>query len=120
MINTMRYDPWRLPCRCRDNKPNSEERKRIAQVLKLPPNKPLHADDKALLWRFRYSLTQDPRALTKFLKCVDWSDASEAKQVGLSVNSAFSTLHCPHNSCSCVFVSRVALNSFRLTSHCQP
>ena len=30
--------------------------------------RPLGADDKALLWRFRFALTSDPRALTKFLK----------------------------------------------------
>ena len=42
--------------------------------------RPLGADDKALLWRFRFALTPEPRALTKFLKCVDWSDASEARQ----------------------------------------
>jgi Phosphoinositide 3-kinase family, accessory domain (PIK domain) len=68
-----------------DLKPNSEERKRISQVLKLPPNKVLHVEDKALLWRFRFSLTQDKRALTKFLKCVDWSDVSEAKQAGAHI-----------------------------------
>ncbi len=54
----------------------------LQAILKLPPNKPLHADDRALLWRFRASLTSDTRALTKFLKCVDWGDALEAKQVG--------------------------------------
>lgn len=45
-----------------------------------PLPRPLGADDKALLWRFRFALTPEPRALTKFLKCVDWSDASEARQ----------------------------------------
>ncbi|PNW88579.1 hypothetical protein CHLRE_01g035500v5 [Chlamydomonas reinhardtii] len=64
----------------RDLKPNSEERRRLQAILKLPPNKPLHAEERALLWRFRASLTQDTRALTKFLQCVDWSDATEAKQ----------------------------------------
>ncbi|KAG2448608.1 hypothetical protein HYH02_006498 [Chlamydomonas schloesseri] len=64
----------------RDLKPNSEERRKLQAILKLPPNKPLHAEERALLWRFRASLTQDTRALTKFLQCVDWSDATEAKQ----------------------------------------
>ncbi|EFJ45030.1 hypothetical protein VOLCADRAFT_40672, partial [Volvox carteri f. nagariensis] len=64
----------------RDLKPNSEERKKLQAILKLPPNKPLHAEERALLWRFRASLTADTRALTKFLQCVDWSDAAEAKQ----------------------------------------
>jgi hypothetical protein len=31
----------------------------------------------------RFSLVTEKRALTKFLKCVDWSDAQEAQQVGL-------------------------------------
>lgn len=48
------------------------------------PCRPLAAKDKALLWRFRYALTSEPRALTKFLKCVDWSDASEARQASAS------------------------------------
>lgn len=52
----------------RDLKPNSEERRRIMGLLRLPPNKPLHADEKALLWRFRFSLQQETRALTKFLQ----------------------------------------------------
>eukprot|EP00879_Flechtneria_rotunda_P010868 GHRR01011358.1.p1 GENE.GHRR01011358.1~~GHRR01011358.1.p1 ORF type:complete len:821 (+),score=283.38 GHRR01011358.1:733-3195(+) len=64
----------------KDLKPNSDERRRIAAVLRLPPNKPLQPEAKALLWRFRYSLINEKRALTKFLKCVDWSDAQEAKQ----------------------------------------
>ncbi|KAF6260720.1 phosphatidylinositol 3-kinase [Scenedesmus sp. NREL 46B-D3] len=64
----------------RDLKPNSEERRRIAAVLRLPPNKPLQAEAKALLWRFRFSLVTEKRALTKFLKCVDWTDAQEGQQ----------------------------------------
>jgi hypothetical protein len=34
-------------------KPNSDERRAISAVLRLPPNKPLSSDAKALLWRFR-------------------------------------------------------------------
>lgn len=37
----------------RQLKPNGEQRRAIAAVLRLPPNKPLSADAKALLWRFR-------------------------------------------------------------------
>jgi hypothetical protein len=37
----------------RDLKPNGDERRHIAAVLRLPPNKPLQAEAKALLWRFR-------------------------------------------------------------------
>ncbi|GAB4822067.1 hypothetical protein N2152v2_009113 [Parachlorella kessleri] len=61
-------------------KPDTEERARIEAVLDYPPNRPLGGEDRMLLWRFRFALTSDKRALTKFLKCVDWSDASEARQ----------------------------------------
>ena len=31
------------------------------------------------MWKFRYSLTNEKNALTKFLKCVDWSDSREVQ-----------------------------------------
>lgn len=36
--------------------------------------------EKDLLWRFRFYLTRDKKALTKFLKSVIWTDPVEAKQ----------------------------------------
>lgn len=42
-----------------------------------------HAQDpeaKELFWKFRYSLRDQPAALPKFLKTVDWGDANEAGQ----------------------------------------
>lgn len=65
----------------RDLKPDTEERRQIAAILKQPPNRPLTVEQKGLLWRFRFSLTTERSALTRFLKSVDWSDAQEAKQV---------------------------------------
>lgn len=68
----------------RDLKPDTEERRRIAAILRQPPNRPLTVEQKGLLWRFRFSLTSDRRALTRFLKSVDWADAQEAKQVWIA------------------------------------
>eukprot|EP00983_Pelagomonas_calceolata_P042091 1138344-Pelagomonas_calceolata.AAC.4 len=62
-----------------------QERRRIAAILRQPPNRPLHAEERAILWRFRFSLQQETRALTKFLQCVDWGDATEGRQVGVRV-----------------------------------
>ncbi|CAD7699398.1 unnamed protein product [Ostreobium quekettii] len=67
-------------------KPDVEERRRISEVLKLPPNKPINAADRLLLWKFRFSLTSEKAALTKFLKCVDWSDAQEAREAAELMN----------------------------------
>lgn len=91
----------------KDSKPDTEERRRISALLLYPPNRcafnllhgrggspiavtilrlnlsmdrPLRAADRALLWRFRWALTGEKRALTKVLQSVDWSDAQEARQ----------------------------------------
>ncbi|KAJ7556481.1 hypothetical protein O6H91_05G085500 [Diphasiastrum complanatum] len=64
----------------RDMKPSANERKEIQKILKYPPTRNLSGEERQLLWKFRFSLMSERRALTKFLRCVDWSDAQEAKQ----------------------------------------
>ncbi|CAM6104701.1 unnamed protein product [Calypogeia fissa] len=64
----------------RDLKPNMTEKKEIQKILKHPPTRSLNGEERQLLWKFRFSLMSDKRALTKFLRCVDWSDAQETKQ----------------------------------------
>ncbi|GLU21630.1 hypothetical protein SLE2022_377590 [Rubroshorea leprosula] len=64
----------------RDLKPSSNERKIIQRILKYPPTRALSGDERQLLWKFRFSLMSEKRALTKFLRCVEWSDVQEAKQ----------------------------------------
>ncbi|XP_077244146.1 vacuolar protein sorting 34 isoform X2 [Tasmannia lanceolata] len=64
----------------RDLKPSSNERKSIQRILKHPPTRTLSGDERQLLWKFRFSLMSEKRALTKFLRCVEWSDVQEAKQ----------------------------------------
>ncbi|KAJ0037432.1 hypothetical protein Pint_22949 [Pistacia integerrima] len=58
----------------RDLKPSSTERKSIQRILKYPPTRTLSGDEKQLLWKFRFSLMSEKRALTKFLRSVEWSD----------------------------------------------
>ena len=48
--------------------------------MRYPPTKQLSDEEMNLLWKFRFYLTRDKKALTKFLKCVIWTDAVEAKQ----------------------------------------
>ena len=52
----------------------------LKEIFRLPPTASLSPVDKDLLWKFRFSLSRTPRSLTKFLKCVTWSDPVEAKQ----------------------------------------
>ncbi|WVN86799.1 uncharacterized protein L203_101971 [Cryptococcus depauperatus CBS 7841] len=64
----------------RDLKPGPSDRDRLNEIFGLPPTASLSALDKDLLWKFRFSLFRSPRSLTKFLKCVTWSDPVETKQ----------------------------------------
>ncbi|KAJ3092312.1 Phosphatidylinositol (PI) 3-kinase [Quaeritorhiza haematococci] len=64
----------------RDLKPNAKIRDELNKILKYPPTKSLTAEEKDLLWKFRFYLTRDKKALTKFLKCVVWTDPIEVKQ----------------------------------------
>ncbi|KAJ3094840.1 Phosphatidylinositol (PI) 3-kinase [Phlyctochytrium planicorne] len=64
----------------RDLKPTAKIRDELNVLLKYPPTKPLSTEEKDLLWKFRFYLTRDKKALTKFLKCVIWSDPVEERQ----------------------------------------
>ena len=44
--------------------------------------RPLSGEERVLVWRFRWSLTNEKRALTKVLQCVDWGDVQESRQAG--------------------------------------
>lgn len=59
-------------------KPKIEERNHL-YLLVNSPSKHLSAQDKNLLWKFRYSLIEEPKALTKLLRSVHWNDADESK-----------------------------------------
>lgn len=61
-------------------KPDAEERRRLETLVAYPPTTKLRVEEKTLMWKFRYSLTKDKRALTKLLKCVDWDDYREVQQ----------------------------------------
>ena len=61
-------------------KPNKEERERI-EAMVASPSDHLRIEDKDLLWTFRFSLTDNRKALTKFLLSVDWSVEQEVQQV---------------------------------------
>ena len=60
-------------------KPDGAEKRRLSAIIQLPPTRPLDMESQNLIWKFRFALRHDSRALTKFLKCVDWSDPAETK-----------------------------------------
>ncbi|EGC32235.1 phosphatidylinositol 3-kinase [Dictyostelium purpureum] len=68
----------------KDLKPNLTELKGLTDILKSPPNTRVASKDALLIWRFRYYLTTNKKALTKFLRCVEWSE-SHQKNEALSI-----------------------------------
>lgn len=64
----------------RDLKPNSKYRDELNVIMSYGPTQELNPEEKDLVWKFRHHLTRDKRALTKFIKSVNWQDAGEATQ----------------------------------------
>jgi phosphatidylinositol 3-kinase len=70
----------------RNLQPDSAERRLIHILLKAPwdwadlTGVKMNAEDKQLLWRYRFALTKEAKALTKCLISVDWSDEQEVEQ----------------------------------------
>jgi phosphatidylinositol 3-kinase len=63
----------------RDLKPNAKIRDELNEILNYGPTHELTSDEKDLIWKFRFYLTRDKRALTKFVKSVAWNDPTESK-----------------------------------------
>ncbi|CAM9954479.1 unnamed protein product, partial [Laminaria digitata] len=61
-------------------KPNRDERHKIDELVAGRQDH-LLMEDRDLLWKFRYCLTDNKRALTKLLLSVDWGVDSEVAQV---------------------------------------
>lgn len=64
----------------KDLKPNAKVRDELNTIMAYPPIQALSSEETDLIWKFRYHLTRDKRALTKFVKSVNWGDQSESKQ----------------------------------------
>ncbi len=63
-----------------DLKPNPTVRARLQNIIRYPPTQSLSNEEKSLIWQFRYYLSQDKEALTKFLRCVDWYSTVETDE----------------------------------------
>jgi len=61
-------------------KPNKAERERVDKVVTAVGSH-MSTDEIDLLYKFRYSLTENKRALVKFLHAVNWEEASEVAEV---------------------------------------
>lgn len=63
----------------KDLKPNAMVRDQLNAIVSYPPTKILTSEEQDLIWKFRYYLMSQKKALTKFLKCVNWQAPAEVK-----------------------------------------
>eukprot|EP00730_Choanoeca_flexa_P019747 TRINITY_DN9656_c0_g1_i4.p1 TRINITY_DN9656_c0_g1~~TRINITY_DN9656_c0_g1_i4.p1 ORF type:complete len:873 (+),score=193.66 TRINITY_DN9656_c0_g1_i4:22-2640(+) len=54
------------------DKPNPATRDKLRDLLRRPPGTELQAEEYNLLWRFRYYLTRDKKAVVKVMRSVHW------------------------------------------------
>ncbi|XP_055390617.1 phosphatidylinositol 3-kinase catalytic subunit type 3 [Condylostylus longicornis] len=65
----------------KDAKPTAQIRDQLHTIVyRYPPTYPLNSEEQDLLWKFRFYLSSHKKALTKFLKCINWETPLEAKQ----------------------------------------
>lgn len=64
----------------RDLKPNATIRNQLNAIVNCPSTKPLTSEEQDLVWKFRFYLCNQKKALTKFLKTVNWTVPAEIDQ----------------------------------------
>ncbi|XP_034949252.1 phosphatidylinositol 3-kinase catalytic subunit type 3 [Chelonus insularis] len=64
----------------REVKPTSSVRDALNIIMGYPPTTALSTEEQDLIWKFRYYLSTQKKALTKFVKCVNWKVAGEERQ----------------------------------------
>ncbi|CAK9810048.1 Phosphatidylinositol 3-kinase catalytic subunit type 3 [Anthophora quadrimaculata] len=64
----------------RELKPTSSVRDALNIILSYPPTTALSTEEQDLIWKYRFYLSSQKKALTKFVKCVNWKVAGEERQ----------------------------------------
>ncbi|XP_060571535.1 phosphatidylinositol 3-kinase catalytic subunit type 3-like [Ruditapes philippinarum] len=64
----------------KDMKPDAKIRDWLNTIVGYPPTKQMSSEEQDLVWKYRFYLSSQKKALTKFLKCVNWNQTQEVKQ----------------------------------------
>lgn len=64
----------------RDLKPNAAKRDLLTKITDYPSTTVLTSEEMDCVWQFRFYLTNQRKALLKFLKCINWNHSQESKQ----------------------------------------
>lgn len=49
-------------------------------IYRNSPTHPISGEDQDLIWKYRFYLSSQKKALTKFLKCINWQTVTEVRQ----------------------------------------
>lgn len=63
-----------------DAKPNAAVRDILNQIVAYPPTQQLSNEEQDYVWKYRFYLSTQKKALAKFLKCVNWNQLNEVQQ----------------------------------------
>ncbi|VDO55277.1 unnamed protein product [Onchocerca flexuosa] len=62
----------------RELKPNASARLYLEKIIQLPPTHAINIEERDLIWKFRYFLRNNRKALLKFVRSVSWDKNEEA------------------------------------------
>jgi phosphatidylinositol 3-kinase len=62
-------------------KPDTDNKSLLTKIVNYPVTRALKREEQALMWKYRYYLTQNKKALTKFLQCFDLNLEFEGKML---------------------------------------
>ncbi|VDK50743.1 unnamed protein product [Anisakis simplex] len=64
----------------RELKPNAAARDSLQNIIQMPSSHAISVEQRDLIWKFRYYLKNNRKALTKFVRSVNWEESEEASQ----------------------------------------
>jgi phosphatidylinositol 3-kinase len=69
----------------RDAKPTAQIRDQLHSLVYRSPTFQLNGEEQDLIWKYRFYLSTQKKALTKFLKCINW-ETTETTEVRQALN----------------------------------
>ncbi|KAF6199318.1 hypothetical protein GE061_007344 [Apolygus lucorum] len=76
----------------KDVKPNADTRDLLHTIVSYPPTQNMTLEEQDLVWRHRFYLSSNKKALTKFLRCVNFKGTSSEVQQALHLLHSWSPM----------------------------
>lgn len=73
-------------------KPNAEIRNRLQEIIRLPSTQQITSEETDMIWNYRYYLSANKHALSKFVRCINWKSKEEAQQAMDFINNHWAAM----------------------------